>query len=109
MIVSELVLGRRYKLRDNIVKLVGYDGHGDLLVQFDDITIHKNYGTTTYKEAKNWRGWDNLIKFQGTAVGFSDYLYMLKQYEIQVKATDLAKFMYPTAKEEDGFLILEDF
>jgi hypothetical protein len=105
-IVSKLVLGRRYLLHGRVVKIVGYYKN-DILVQFDDRNIHNGYDVTTYNKSKDER-WENLIKFEGSAVGFVRYAHTLEPYEFKVKATDLAKFMYPTAKEEDGFLILED-
>jgi hypothetical protein len=112
MIVNELVLGKRYIYNYYECTLVGISkddiGYCNVLLKFN--CRHPYHGSSydVYKDLDY-----DIIKYEGVACPFGlfkeELTTFLKPYEVKVKATDLAKFMYPTAKEEDGFLILEDF
>jgi len=110
-ILSKLVLGKRYIYNDYECTLVGISkddiGYCNILLNFNCKHPYSGSSYDVYKDLDY-----DIIRYEGIACPFGLYTEeltkYLKPYEFKVKATDLAKFMYPTAKEEDGFLILED-
>lgn len=91
--MSKFKVGDRVKERGHgIGTIIDIDVYGDIAVRFDEFYEGRHDLDGMCKDGHGWFCYE----------GFLEHVY------IKVKPTRLAKKMYPDAKEEDGYLILEE-